>query len=591
MTDAQLPIADGATTWRHVRALLAERRGAATLVVGLSVSVTLASAAVPIIIGSAVDLAVDGDRDSGRLAWLAGAVAAITVVGAFAQMFGRYRAAQLGESVLNELRRGVYDAVVQLPASTVVRVGTGELVARATGDVEVLANATRSTLPMLFIGSILSVGLAVGLFITDVRLAVAGILAATIVAYPGVRWYARHAPPRYAWQRQVEGERSAALLETYNGRKTLWAFGGEPHATQRLASHGEATVAAGLATTAARNRLRPALRIGQGASLAAVLIVGAMLLGDDATSAGTVTAATFFMLRLMDPVSMLVEQLDAIQQAQAALARIIGVIETIEPPEAKSAEALAAPTGAPASIEIRGVDFSYVPGAPVLVDVDLEIPAAARVVVVGPSGAGKSTLARLLCAIDKPDAGSIRIAGRPLEAIDPAERSQTIALVAQETHVFERSVAENVALGRPEATAAEIADALRIVGATSWVDDLDHGAETIVGPHHPAITAARAQQLNLARILCLDPAVLVLDEATADLDPLTAAATERQVDAALRGRTVVTIAHRLDTAERADLVVMIDEGRIVDAGRHDELVERGGAYAELWSNWSRSRER
>ncbi|MEM9464851.1 MAG: ABC transporter ATP-binding protein [Actinomycetota bacterium] len=585
-----LPIADGATTWRHVRSLLRERRRAAAIVVGLSIIVTVASAAIPLLIGAAVDLAVDGDQDRDRLAWLAGGVVAVSIGGAFSQMIGRYRAAQLGESILDELRRAVYDAVVQLPASTVERVGTGELVARATGDVEVLANATRSTVPMLFIGSVLSVGLTIGLVVTDYRLAIAGIIAAIVVAYPGVRWYARHAPPRYAHQRQVEGERSAALLETYNGRQTLWAFGGALDATHRLEAHGTAAVAAGLSTTAARNRLRPALRIGQGASLAAVLIVGALLLDDDALTAGTVTAATFFMLRLMDPVSMLVEQLDAIQQAQAALARIIGVIDAVE------AETPGAPPSAddrrraPAAIELRGLGFSYRPGVPVLVDVDLDIAAGTRVVVVGPSGAGKSTLARLLCAIEEPDHGSITIAGRALEEIDGPDRSQTIALVAQETHVFERSIAENVALGRPGATRADIVEALRVVGAMGWVDDLEDDIDTIVGTEHEAITAARAQQLNLARILCLDPAVLVLDEATADLDPLTATATERHVDEALRGRTVITIAHRLDTAARADLVVVIDEGRIVDQGTHGDLVAAGGAYADLWASWSRSRE-
>ncbi|MEM9520048.1 MAG: ABC transporter ATP-binding protein [Actinomycetota bacterium] len=587
----QLRVADRTETWRHVRALLRPRRRAAIVVVVLAVLVTLASASVPLIIGAAVDLAIDADDDTdrGRLAWLAGGVVVVTFGGALAQMVGRYRAAQLGEAVLNELRRGVYDAVVRLPAATVERVGTGELVARTTGDVEVLANATRSTVPMLFIGSILSVGLAVGLFATDARLAAVGIIAAAVVAYPGVRWYARHAPPRYAHQRQVEGERSAALLETYNGRQTLWAFGGGVDATARLDGHGEATLAAGLSTTAARNRLRPALRIGQGVAVAAVLLLGADLLDAGTVSAGTVTAATFFMLRLMDPVSMLVEQLDTIQQAQAALARIVGVIGSVD--DEASLEGPPAATNQPdgAAIDIRNLSFSYRPGVPVLTNVDLDIAAGSRVVVVGPSGAGKSTLARLLCSIEQPDQGSIRIGGVALDAIDPAERSRTIALVAQETHVFERSVAENVALGRPEARAEQVAEALRVAGASGWVEQLEDGVDTVVGPEHPAITAARAQQLNLARILCLDPAVLVLDEATADLDPLTASATERQVDEALRGRTVVTIAHRLDAAERADLVVVIDEGRVVDLGSHDELVAADGPYAALWANWSRSR--
>ncbi|MEM8706381.1 MAG: ABC transporter ATP-binding protein [Actinomycetota bacterium] len=587
MTTSTLPTADSTTTWRHVRRILRERRGQVAIVVMLAVAVTIASAAVPLIIGAAVDLAVDGDGDRGALAGLAALLGVAAVTGAVGMMIGRYRAAELGEAVLATLRSGVYDAVVGLPASTVERVGTGELVARATGDVEILANATRNTVPWLFIGSILSVGLTIGLFTTDARLALAGIVALVVVAWPGVRWYARHAPPRYAHQRQVEGERSAALLETYNGRSTLWSFGATVDARDRLAHHGQATVDASLSTTAARNRLRPALRIGQGASLAAILFVGARLLDSGDVSAGTLTAATFFMLRLIDPVSSLVEQLDTIQQAQAALARVVGVIETHDPSASVGGDTTT--TDGPAAVEIRGLDFSYRPGVPVLRDISLDVPAGASVLIVGPSGAGKSTLARLLCAIDEPDAGSIRIAGTPLESVDPAHRPELVALVAQETHVFARTVRENVALARTSATTDEVHDALRVVGALGWADALPDGIDTQVGPDHPAITPARAQQINLARILCLDPAVLILDEATADLDPLSAATTERRVEAALRDRTVLTIAHRLDAAPTSDLIVMIDDGRIVARGTHDELVAAGGTYAELWDAWHRSR--
>ncbi|MEM8705901.1 MAG: ABC transporter ATP-binding protein [Actinomycetota bacterium] len=589
MSESALPIADTAATWRHVRRLLRERRSQLAVVVALAVAVTVASAAVPLIIGAAVDLAVEGDGDRGDLVGLAALLGGAAVVGAGGMMVGRYRAAELGEAILAELRSGVYDAVVGLPASTVERVGAGELVARATGDVEILANATRNTVPWLFIGSILSVGLTIGLFTTDPRLAAAGIAALAIVAWPGVRWYSRHAPPRYAHQRHVEGERSAALLETYNGRSTLWAFGATTDARRRLAHHGRATVDASLSTTAARNRLRPALRIGQGASLAAILFVGARLLESGDVSAGTLTAATFFMLRLIDPVSNLIEQLDTIQQAQAALARVIGVIETHEPTTTPTDDEAPTDDG-PAGIEIRGLGFAYRPGVPVLTDIDLDVESGAHVLIVGPSGAGKSTLARLLCAIERPDHGSIRIAGRDLASIDPAHRPGLVALVAQETHVFARSIRDNVALARTTATTDDVRDALRVVGALGWAEALPEGLDTVVGADHPAITPARAQQINLARILCLDPAVLLLDEATADLDPLTAAATERQVEAALRDRTVLTIAHRLDAAPDADLIVMIDDGRIVDHGTHHDLVAHGGPYASLWDAWHRSRE-
>ncbi|MEM7287344.1 MAG: ABC transporter ATP-binding protein [Actinomycetota bacterium] len=593
MTHPMLPEADGDAVRRHAGALVRERKRALVAVIGLLVVVTLAFSAIPAIIGAAVNLATtDGDRDD--LRWLVAAMFGVTVLGVVGVMFGRYEAARFGESILDELRTRVYDAAVSLPGSIVESVGTGELVARATGDVETLSTATRTSLPSVLFSSVMAMGMTVALVIADWRLAVVGLSVGAAVAAPGVRWYVRNAGVRYRRERQADADRSAALLEHYTGRRTLWAFGAADVSHRVLDDRGAERRASQLATTAARNRLRPALRFGQAAALATVMGLGAYFLDQGSLSAGALTASSLYMLRLIDPVNTLLEQVDEVQQAKASLERIVGLIELSEAhertatwPEDAAGARTSEPTGLPVSL--RDVSFGYEPTRPVLESVDLDIPAGQRVLVVGPSGAGKSTLAGLICGTHDPWSGTVEVGGAVITGIRRDELRRRVALVTQETHVFARSVRDNVALGRPDATDDRIIAALEAADAWGWVRELDDGLDTLLTTNHPAITPARSQQLNLARIICLDPPVVVLDEAMADLSPDSAGRTERQLRTALAGRTLVAIAHRLDAAPAMDRVVMVADGRIVADGSHDELVSTASPYADLWHTWERAR--
>jgi ATP-binding cassette subfamily C protein len=221
--------------------------------------------------------------------------------------------------------------------------------------------------------------------------------------------------------------------------------------------------------------------------------------------------------------------------------------------------------------------------------VDLRIAPGERVVLVGPSGAGKTTLGKLICGTHRPTTGEIRLGGRLLDEIDPDELPRLVAMVAQEGHMFARSVADNVRLAQPGASDADVRRALETVDALDWVEALPRGAATVVGAGHHHLTPPQAQQLGLARLVCADPAVVVLDEATADLDPTAAARTERHLASALVGRSVLTIAHRLDAAARADRVVVMDAGAVVASGPHADLLSGEGTYAELWARWTVAR--
>jgi ATP-binding cassette subfamily C protein len=238
---------------------------------------------------------------------------------------------------------------------------------------------------------------------------------------------------------------------------------------------------------------------------------------------------------------------------------------------------------------VRSAGFAYDEGRRVLHAVDLEIPAGLHVALVGASGAGKSTLAKLVAGVHRPDEGSVALGGVDLADIAPAELRRHVALVTQEVHVFAGPLADDLRLSRPAASDSELRQALELVGARGWVEALPDGLSTVVGQGGHRLTATRAQQLALARLVLADPAVAVLDEATADAGSAGARVLERAVATALRGRTALVVAHRLSQAAAADLVVVMDDGRVIEAGAHADLLRTGGGYARLWAAWSTGR--
>lgn len=424
----------------------------------------------------------------------------------------------------------------------------------------------------------------IGLGSLDWRFAVAAVIAAPI-QIQALRWYLSRSAPVYREEREAEGARAQQLLDSLSNSDTVGSLRlAQPHLEQ-IESRSMAAVRLSLLTTRLRTRFFGRLNIAEYIGLSAVLITGFWLVKDGQISIGAATAAALFFHRLFDPVGAVLSVFDELQEGTIALARLVGV--TLAPLPSAPTDPQE-PVDNSASLE--RVTFSYRSGdAPVLRDIDITLPAGTVTALVGATGAGKSTVAKLVAGTYEPTEGVVKIGTVPRNELPPSTSRSAVALVTQEVHVFAGTLAEDLRLADPSATDSDIIAALDTVGASDWLRALPDGLETVVGDGGHRLTATQAQQLALARIELLDPPLLILDEATAEAGSAGAKVLDDAALALTRGRTAVTVAHRLSQAVDADQILVMDDGRVVEHGSHDELVNLGGRYAELWEAWSAPR--
>ncbi|MBW0091373.1 ABC transporter ATP-binding protein [Pseudonocardia sp. KRD-184] len=566
-----LPIATGARTRGAVTGLVRPYRLLSAATVLTLVAAAVALLAVPPLLGRIVDVAIAG---AGSVDGPALGILVALVLRALLAAVAGVLVARLGEQVLAGLRERVVDRALQVRLADVERAGSGDLLQRVGGDISVISEAVRQAIPMLVIAGLDVVLTLVGLALLDWRLALAGLVPLPIWIL-ATRWYARVSGPLYAAERVAEGDRTQSLLAGVGGAATVRAYRLRAPLTARIDGHSAQAVAASMRAMTAQSRFGAVLNGAEMTGVLAILVVGFWLVRADAVTVGAATAAALYFLRLFDPIGAVLFLLDEAQSAGAALARLVGVTDMPVPPAPRTPR-----EPRDGGVRLVGVRHAYDGGPEVLHGVDLEIAPGERVAVVGPSGAGKTTLGAVLAGVHAPTAGTVEIGGVPLAELDRPRRH--VAVVTQEVHVFAGTVADNLRLARPDATDAELVDALARVGAP-----LAPGDE--VGDGGGEIGATQAQLLALARLLLADPAVAVLDEATAEAGSAGARVLEVAADAVLAGRTSVVVAHRLTQARAADRIVVLDKGRVVESGPHDELVERGGPYAELWKAWSSPR--
>jgi subfamily B ATP-binding cassette protein MsbA len=514
------------------------------------------------------------------LGMLAAGLVAVFALAALIAVGDNYIRHSLGERFILDLRVRLYRYLQRLSLSFFERMSTGELMSRVTNDVSALEQFVTHGSALTAVDLLRLVGAAAVLFVLNWKLALLVCIPVPFIAI-GLRMFNQRVRPVYRRVRERLGDINAQLQDNLTGMKVIQAFGQEDRALERFTVESEGYYQARVRGIRYWSTFFPGVSFVAALGTVAVLVGGAIMVVNGELTLGTLVAFLAYTTSFYEPINRLTEVDNVFQQAIAAGERIFDLLDT-EPEIQDAPDAAAMPTMR-GEVTFDDVHFCYeAEGEEVLHDVEFTIAPGEMVALVGPSGAGKTSVANLLCRFYDPIHGRVLVDGYDLRHVQLASLRQQVAVVLQDTFLFNSTVRDNLLFGKPTATDEEIVAAARAAYAHEFIEALPNGYDTEVGERGIKLSGGQKQRLALARAILADPRILILDEATSSVDAEAEYLIQQALESVLAGRTALVIAHRLSTIRNANKIIALEDGRIAEVGDHHDLMRRGGLYSQLY---------
>ncbi|HSS31659.1 MAG TPA: ABC transporter ATP-binding protein [Solirubrobacterales bacterium] len=575
---------------RWMIGLLRPYRGRMALMFVALLIETAAGLAPPYLAGRAIDAGIE-TGDLSALDLTVAAFVLTAIVYAVATYAETYLVGWVGTRALQDMRERLFSHIQSMSIGFFTRRSPGVLISRMTNDVEALNQLVTSGVVTIFNSTLTLVGVVVILLVLDVQLALITFLTFPLLLIASLVFRIVSAGTYRATRERIAAV-TAYLQESLSGVRVVRSFGQEPRHVDEMTALNEANRAVNMKTVYLNASYFPAVELLAAIGTAVILLYGGSQAIDGAIKIGIIVAFVGYLTTFFEPIQELSQLYTTYQQGMAALDKIFDLLDT--PADMVDAPDAIDPGTLKGEIELDGVWFSYSNDPEPADDtwamrgVDLHVPPGQTLALVGATGAGKSTFAKLVARFYDPQKGRVLVDGHDLRGVKQQALRRQLGIVPQEGFLFSGSVRENVAFGRPEASLEEIEAALRTVGAADFVAALPDGIETEVGERGVQLSAGQRQLIAFARALLAEPRILILDEATSNVDVRTEKTIEKGLERLLQGRTAIVIAHRLSTIRRAGKIVVLDGGKIAEEGTHEELIAAGGAYARLYGAWSES---